>query len=98
MGNRNKKKVWGSKLFLLVCMLFIFYIAYIMIVQELKNIELEKELVEYQSQLEELHVVVDELSDELGKTKDLDYIEKLAREKLKMVKPNEIMYIIKDDN
>ena len=98
MGSRRKNKIWGSKVFLVLCILFIVYITYIMIIQELKNIELEKELAMYQKELDELHVMVEDLADELGKTKDLDYIEKLAREKLKMVKPNEIMYIINEDN
>lgn len=51
--------------------------------------------------IEELQVEIESLEDELKNSESIENIEKIAREKLQMVKPNEIVYIIqskKDDD
>lgn len=93
----KKKGLGGRRILLVVCVGFIFYISYIVFIQEIKSIELDKELAVKKLEIERLQESVERLEVELEQTKDLDYIEKLARERLKMVKPNELIYIIKDD-
>jgi len=95
--NKKKKNLRGSTFLLALCILFLAYISYVVIIQEMKSIELEKELASRRLEVERLQESVDRLEVELGQTKDLDYIEKLARERLKMVKPNELIYIIKEE-
>ena len=94
---KSKKRFGGRTILLLVCLVFIFYISYIVFIQEMKSIELDKELAEKRMEIEKLQETVERLEIELERTEDLDYIEKLARERLRMVKPNELIYIIKED-
>lgn len=53
---------------------------------------------EYESQLVQLQEKNDKLTYELQQTQTDDYIEKVAREKLGLVKPGEILFIDKNKN
>lgn len=58
--------------------------------------QLEEEQAQQIESIRTLHREVDRLQTEYDSVNTEEHIEKVAREKLKMVKPNEIIYIIKD--
>lgn len=65
---------------------------------EEKNKELEYEAEQYDKEIAALKEQIEGLKLEIEKSQSHEVIEKIAREKLKMVKPNEIIYIIQDNN
>ncbi len=65
--------------------------------QEIKLRELRYEESNLLSEVEKLNEDIVELEVELEESGDIAYVEKIAREKLKMVKSNEIIYIIQDE-
>ncbi|MEA3423696.1 MAG: septum formation initiator family protein, partial [Bacillota bacterium] len=72
------------------------YISYVVISQEMKYRELINDRDEYNLEIEELKKSIDKLYDVIEEISTPEYIEKTAREKLQMVKPDEIIYMIKD--
>jgi cell division protein FtsB len=58
--------------------------------KEYKNVQKDLKL-----EIESLERDVNRLNDEYAYSQTPEAIEKIAREKLKMVKPNEIIYLIK---
>jgi cell division protein FtsB len=58
--------------------------------------DLSAEADRQEEELKGLYREVDRLRTEYDAVNTAEHIEKMAREKLKMVKPNEIIYIIKD--
>lgn len=75
---------------------FFIYISYVVISQEIKYKELIDDRATYNLEIEELKKSIDELYDVIDEISTPEYIEKMAREKLQMVKPDEIIYMIKD--
>lgn len=62
--------------------------------------ELQAEEEEYLIKIKELEETLEEKKKDLSEVDSLDFVEKYARETLKMVKPNEVYFIInypKDD-
>lgn len=62
----------------------------------MKYRELINDRAMYNLEIEELKKSIDELYDVIDEISTPEYIEKMAREKLQMVKPDEIIYMIKD--
>ncbi|SCG84224.1 hypothetical protein DW1_2664 [Proteiniborus sp. DW1] len=54
---------------------------------------LEKEKLQKQQEIEKLNSEIMDIEEKLKYTDSLEYIEKMAREELKMVKPDEIIVI-----
>lgn len=57
----------------------------------IRNLKAQK--VEKEKEIEELQGDLDELNDEIKNVDSLEFIEKVAREELRMVKPREIIYV-----
>ena len=57
---------------------------------------LNKQYKQYNEQLEKTKLINAQLKDKLNEVKSEDYVEKLAREKLGLVKPGEILFIDKN--
>lgn len=70
--------------------------AIILIKQQVTIARLNKQYRQYNEQMSKLKYVNTQLNEELKQTKRNDYIEKMAREKLGLVKPGEILF--KDRN
>lgn len=77
------------KKILIIGFIFIFSFGYVR--QMLTINRIQKEIAEKQTQLEEIKAKNDRLQDEVNKINEgsTDYLEKLARERLGMIKPGE---------
>ena len=72
---------------------FIGYISYFLVYQELKYQELKKDEIAHLISIDVLKNEIVEVNNDIEQSKTMEYIEKIARERLKMVKHDEIIYI-----
>ncbi len=79
-------------------LLFLLYIGSTLVRQEIRMHELRAEEKQAELQLAALSSEIEVLKEDLEASKTLEFAEKIAREKLKMVKPDEIVYILKDSD
>lgn len=91
---KNKKRRAGK--FRLIHLIVIFLVIYVAVVfnhqrKLLSNIDSKRETMEIQ--IEDLEKDIDALNNEIAMGGTLEFIEKVARDKLGMVKPREIIYI-----
>lgn len=85
----------------IVALLLIVYIAYTLVFQQIAINEARTKEEEIKKQIEALKKENEQIKAELERMSDQEYIEKLAREKLGLIKPGEIMFIdvnYKDQN
>ncbi len=82
--------------FMTLVLLFSLYIGTTLIRQEIRIHELRQEAIEVAGETEALTGEISLLKEDLEASKSLDFAEKIAREKLKMVKPDEIVYILRE--
>lgn len=85
-----------NRFFMAMVLLFSLYIGTTLVRQEFKIHELRQEEKEVAAQLEALHGEIGILKEDLKTSQSLEFSEKIAREKLKMVMPDEIVYILKE--
>lgn len=69
-----------------------FYVVFTFITQEITLKELKEKREESEVQLEKLKAEVSDIERKIDKSDTAEYIEKIAREELDMVKPREIIY------
>jgi cell division protein FtsB len=93
-----KKFFAKNKIILIVLAVLLAYISSIFIRQEIKYNEMVTEREFYMQQIEDLHVSIEDLSSLIEEISTPEYIEKMAREKLQMVKSDEIIYILEDES
>ena len=86
-----------NKYLILFMVVFLSYIGYTVVKTEIKIQELKANEAILKEELNKLTEEKETLTKELENSKSLESIEKIAREKLKMVKPNEVIYIIQDE-
>ncbi|WZL72813.1 septum formation initiator family protein [Clostridiaceae bacterium 35-E11] len=89
---KNKKRK-GNKLFNIIITVFGIYVLGTLVNQQITLRELRKQEVKLQEQMKTLEEEAARLEEEKNMSDDPKHIEKIAREQLKMVKPNEIIYI-----
>lgn len=77
----NKKKI--------ICVLLTFYVCYIIGKQQIIMNNINTQIAEKSLEYEEVKTKNQKMLEEIDMTKTNDYIEKLAREKLGLVKPGE---------
>lgn len=82
-----KKRGFNLKKVLFI--ITVVYCCFILITQQIRINKIKKETVSYQSELKLLQVKNQKLQDEVRMSKSEMYIEKLAREKLGLIKPGE---------
>lgn len=85
-----------NRYMVLLSIVFAIYVSTALISQELQYRKLLAEEADYHTQIESLNEEIERLESKLESSQDPHAIEKIAREKLKMVKPNEIIYIIQE--
>lgn len=100
--NRNSKRKKGSflkrnRIAILVLSCLLLYLSITIVNQEVKLRDLQSEGDQLQDKVDELNKEVSEMEKKVEESSSLEFIEKTAREKLKMVKQNEIIYIIQDE-
>lgn len=93
---KNKKKKFRLRHLLLL--LFSLYVATTFISQQktLRELKAQKRMKE--EEIVELEKEVEQLNDEINHSDSLEFVEKVAREELNMVKPNEVIYVDKNKN
>ncbi len=94
----NVKFFKRHRILVIAGIIFALYVGYTLMTQESKYQQLLRQKTLYEEQIEVLQEDLNELQDELEHSTSPETIERLAREKLKMVKPNEIIYIIQSDD
>lgn len=93
---KNKAKFLRRNWLTIVLVIIVFgYFVYNTLHTEQKLKEYEQVKATLYSDIEKLEREVARLADEYAYSQTPEAIEKIAREKLKMVKPNEIIYLIK---
>ncbi len=86
----------GKSIIIIFAILFFAFLSFQYIKIEHKFLELEDRKDDLNEQITLLIKEKDELQERLRNSQNLETIEKIAREKLKMVKPNEYIYVIRD--
>lgn len=71
---------------------FCVYVAFSLVQQELEIRELKHNKIEKEQQLKEVQAETSEIEKKIENKEDIKYIEKIARDELNMVRPNEIIY------
>jgi cell division protein DivIC len=90
------KKAGVFRLKKMVVIGFCLYAVLTLVKQEFEIRKLEQKKVEKQVQLEKLESEAAEIRKNIDNKEDIKYIEKIARDELNMVRPNEIIY--EDEN
>ncbi len=83
-----------NKLALVLCMGFFLYVSVTLLTQELKSRELSLEEASLRKQISAISIEIDGLQKGVETSSSLEHIEDLAREKLKMIKSDEMIYYI----
>mgnify|MGYP001328481717 CR=1 FL=1 len=91
MKRRRKKKGFRLKHFILL--LIAFYLGRTLISQSIYMRELKKIKLKEEQEIARLEKEIEQLQEEIEKRGSLEFIEKVAREELNLVKPREIIYI-----
>ncbi len=87
-----------NSLLIVILIIFVVYFVYSMYTTDLKLKEYQATQSELNEEINALEDDIERLHDDLEYAQSTEAIEKIAREKLKMVKPNEIIYMIKGQN
>lgn len=89
--SKKRKKRFRIRYFFVI--LLVVYIIYILIAQQVAINQARNKEIYIKEQIEKLNTENDQIKIELEKTQDEKYIEKLARARLGLIKPGEIMFI-----
>lgn len=98
MENRQKKQTNSSKIniYLILIVLLLIYSLFSGAKALADRNEKLKQITENESVINELNTSISELEEQIANSKSDEFIEKVAREDLGMVKPREIIYVVKD--
>lgn len=92
----KKKKTGGIRLIHLVIIFLIFYVAIVFNHQRSLFKDLDAKKAMNLAEIDSLEADIKELNEEIETSGTLDFVEKVARDELGMVKPREIVYIDKN--
>ncbi len=94
MVQQRKKRIRkGNKPFYMLLLVIGLYVGWIFVDQQLRLHKLAEQEGTYKKRVEQLKQEVARREEEIKSANTPEFIEKVAREQLKMVKPNEIIYI-----
>lgn len=94
--DRKKKKKRSISIFHVILALVSVYVLVTFIKQEFIIRDLTREEKTADMELKDLKEDIKNLEKKIDKSETVEYIERIAREELDMVKPNEIIYKDKD--
>ena len=97
MKKGKRRFIRRNRVMILIVLLVLGYYYYIMHQTQLKLDEYEAVKASLRTEIAYLEKDIDKLVDEYLYAQTDEAVEKIAREKLKMVKPDEIIYLIKGD-
>lgn len=97
MKKIKRKFFKRNRVTILIILIILGYYAYNMYQTDLKLKEYKQTQSVLKSEIESLERDINRLVDEFAYSQTPEAVEKIAREKLKMVKPNEIIYLIKGE-
>lgn len=86
-----------NKLVMVLIVLLLVFYGYSAVRQEVMTRKLRSELAAKEAEIEELMLQKESLEIDIEKATTDEYIERIAREKLKMVKADEIIYVIDEE-
>lgn len=90
---RKKRKRKGFRLKHFIIILIIFWLGKTLISQSMMMKELNQRKEQKQEEISKLEKEIKELEAEIENKDSLEFVEKVAREELRLVKPREIIYI-----
>ncbi len=88
--SKSKKKIVWTKLFIFV---FVLYALFIIANQQITIFKLNKSMNEISRNVELSKIENEKFKDMLKNVSDNEYIERMAREHLGLIKPDEIVYV-----
>jgi cell division protein FtsL len=95
MKKKLKKKKKGFRIIHLLLLCLLVYSLVVFSHQRRMMKELATKKIDIETEISGLERDINALNEEIGKSGTLEFIEKVAREDLGMVKPREIIYIDK---
>jgi len=90
MKSKTKKRFKISYFFILILVVYL-GITFFKQQSMIKALEIEK--AQKQKEIEKLNSEIADIEEKLEYSDSLEYIEKMAREELKMVKPDEMIFV-----
>lgn len=93
MAKQKKKKKSGFRLIHLALMVVIVYVTFTFNSQRIHMNNLETEKTEIEEEIAVMEEEIEALKEEIENSDSLEFVEKVARDELGMVKPREIIYI-----
>lgn len=94
---RYKKNNYGLyKLITAVGFLFLCCLLLIIAAQYFQQVRIREDLAEYEARIESSEARQEALEIEIERLQELGYLEALARERLGLVKPGEVIYQLED--
>jgi cell division protein FtsL len=98
MKRKRKSFFKQNKLALVLFVGFFLYVSMTLVNQELKARELRLEEAALRQQISAMNIELEDLKKEVESAASLEHIEDLAREKLKMIKSDELIYFMLPDS
>ena len=86
------RSIFHSKIIWALILLLIFYIVFLFSDKYARILQLKEDIIKLESEIEDLKLKNNNLSQEVELLKGDKYIEKIAREELGLSKPNEIIF------
>ena len=85
------RSIFHSKIVLAIILLLILYIVFLFSDKYARTLQLKEDIKRFESEIEELKMKNNNLSEEVESLKSDKYVEKIAREELGFTKPDEIL-------
>ncbi len=85
------RSIFHSKIVWVIILLLIFYLVFIFSDKYARTLQLKEDIKELESEIEELKMKNNNLSEEVESLKSDKSVEKIAREELGLTKPDEIL-------
>ncbi|MCR3955685.1 MAG: septum formation initiator family protein [Gudongella sp.] len=95
MSGKKTKKRKGIRIFHVLMIVLVVYVGFVMNHQRKLMNNLQDRRASVEMQISGLEREIRMLNEEIGKSGTLEFIEKVARDDLGMVKPREIIYVDK---
>ena len=85
------RSIFHSKIIWVIILLLIFYVVFLFSDKYARTLQLKEDIKRLESELEELKLKNNSLSEEVESLKSDKSVEKIAREELGLTKPDEIL-------
>lgn len=85
------RSIFHSKIVLVIILLLILYIVFLFSDKYARTLQLKEDIKRFESEIEELKMKNNNLSEEVESLKSDKSVEKIAREELGLTKPDEIL-------